>query len=138
MPDEWLPAREFGARVGCSDQTIIARIKAGQFDGDDVRIRPEGSRPRYFVHTRAIAGAASTGAPGDHADQLPATLSVGADSGVAELALLRDELARVRRELSDVIAERDRLRAEVSKLKDVGLHLTRATEAFLLPDTLND
>lgn len=132
----WLTPREAGARDGCSDQTILARIRSGEFADNDVQVRPAGKRPRYLVHERALKRSAA------RAD-VPEWESPSADSPssldeLSEAALLRDELARVRRHLTDLTAERDRLRAEVVKLKDVGLHLTRATEAFLLPDTLND
>lgn len=134
--DEWLTSREFGDRIGCSDQTVIARIKRAEFDPADVQIRPEGSRPRYLVHARAL-GAVDSGSsdrqPGPSATEVPIS-----SRDTSEIALLRDELERTRRDLADTAAERDRLRGEVAKLKDVGLHLTRATEAFLLPDTLND
>jgi hypothetical protein len=134
--DEWLTPREFGDRTGCSDQTVIARIKGGEFDAADVQIHPEGSRPRYLVHARALGAvdvAQRDREPGSSATEVPASRL-----DATEIALLRDELERTRRDLTDTAAERDRLRAEVAKLRDVGLHLTRATEAFLLPDTLND
>lgn len=134
--DEWLTPREFGDRTACSDQTVVARIKRGEFDPANVQIRSEGSRPRYLVHARAL-GAVETAQPdrqpGASAAEVPTS-----SHDTSEIALLRDELERTRRDLADAAAERDRLRADVAKLKDVGLHLTRATEAFLLPDTLND
>jgi hypothetical protein len=129
--DEWLTPREFGDRAGCSDQTVIARIRGGEFGAADVQIRPEGSRPRYLVHVRALG--AVDAAPRDRATNVSAS-----NLDATEISLLRDELERARRDLADTASERDRLRAEVAKLRDVGLHLTRATEAFLLPDTLND
>jgi hypothetical protein len=135
--NEWLTPREFGECIGRSDQTVIARIRRGDFDEDCIRIGPEGSRPRYLVSARAIPSG-HTREEGGSSQPAEADPSMTTPPDVSEIALLRDELASARRELAEALAERDRLRAEVAKLRDVGLHLTRATEAFLLPDTLND
>lgn len=121
---EWLTAKQAGTQLGCDDQTVIARIKAGAFPAGDVQIRPEGSRPRYLVRARSV-GAATEGTAGPEAEG-------------SEVHLLRDELARLRRDLTDAVVERDRLRDEVVALKEAGLHLTRAAQAFLLPRSLND